>query len=257
MQNQFQRTESILGEDSTARLKDCRVAVFGVGGVGGYVTEALARSGIGTIDIIDSDKVDITNLNRQIIATHDTIGRSKVDVFKERIHSICPETTVNTYDRLYLPSSSAGDPNILTEHDFDFSAYDYIVDAIDNVTAKISLISEADKAGTPIISAMGCGNRIDPTKLELTDIYKTHDDPLAKIIRKKLRGLGIKKLKVVYSTEEPMKPYASGKGPDTSISSGLPHDNKPTKRAPGSTPFVPASAGLMIASVVVRDLLII
>ena len=242
MQNQFQRTESILGEDSTARLKDCRVAVFGVGGVGGYVTEALARSGIGTIDIIDSDKVDITNLNRQIIATHDTIGRSKVDVFKERIHSICPETTVNAYDRLYLPSSSAGDPNILTEH---------------NVTAKISLISEADKAGTPIISAMGCGNRIDPSKLELTDIYKTHDDPLAKIIRKKLRGLGIKKLKVVYSTEEPMKPYASSKGPDTSISSGLPHDNKPTKRAPGSTPFVPASAGLMIASVVVRDLLII
>ena len=248
MNEQFQRTESILGAESTARLKKCRIAVFGVGGVGGYVVEALARSGIGVIDMTDSDKVDITNINRQIIATHDTVGCYKVDVFEERIHSICPETTVNIYKGLYLPSSSKSVESlqsdgadetkmrIYTEKDYDFTAYDYIVDAIDNVTAKISLVCEADRAGTPVISAMGCGNRIDPAKLKQTDIFKTHDDPLAKIMRRKLRAAGIRRLKVVCSEEAAMKP--SGES-----------------RSPGSSPFVPASAGLMIAGIVVRDLL--
>ena len=264
MKNQFQRTESILGTDATTRLKECRVAVFGAGGVGGYVIEALARSGIGTIDITDSDSVDITNLNRQIIATHDTIGRAKVDIFEERILSIDPDAKVIKHKGLFLPLSSSknitksdlqAETALLTENDFDFTAYDYIVDAIDTVASKVDLVRISNKLGIPIISAMGCGNRIDPSLLEVTDIFKTHGDPLARVMRKKLKELGIRKLKVVYSTEEPMKPYSSGKESDTGISAGLTHDNKQTKRAPGSTPFVPASAGLMIASVVVRDLL--
>lgn len=301
MNNQFQRTESILGAESTARLKECRVAVFGAGGVGGYVIEALARSGVGTLDIIDADTVDITNLNRQIIATHDSIGHSKVDVFEERIHSINPDAVVIKNKGLYLPlssiakehskdkklmtkdagesckdeslsralmgtqkSNSADQPVILTENDFDFSAYSYIVDAIDTVSSKIDLVRIAKERGIPIISAMGCGNRIDPSRLKLTDIFKTQGDPLARVMRKRLRELGIRKLKVVCSEEEPIKPGRAGLSVSDSVHLAEPdsahvaeHDNTTSKnkRAPGSTPFVPAAAGLLIASVVVRDLL--
>ena len=231
MDNQFARTEKILGAESTDILRNKRVVIFGLGGVGGYVTEALSRSGIGTLDIVDGDTVDITNLNRQIIATHETIGRPKTDVFEERIHSICPDTIVNKYQDFYLPES--------LERDFDFSAYDYVVDAIDTVAAKVALVEMADKAEVPIISAMGCGNRIDPSHLVETDIFKTEYDPLAKVMRKKLKELGIKKLKVVYSKEPAIKPAVeSNEG-----------------RTPGSSPFVPAAAGLLIASIVVRDLL--
>lgn len=231
MENQFARTEKILGAESTDILRNKRVVIFGLGGVGGYVTEALSRSGIGTLDIVDGDTVDITNLNRQIIATHETIGRPKTDVFEERIHSICPDTVVNKYQDFYLPES--------LERDFDFSAYDYVVDAIDTVAAKVALVEMADKAEVPIISAMGCGNRMDPSSLIETDIFKTEYDPLAKVMRKKLKELGIKKLKVVYSTEPAIKPAVESK----------------EGRTPGSSPFVPAAAGLLIASIVVRDIL--
>lgn len=274
MQNQFQRTESILGPESTARLKECHVIVFGCGGVGGYVIESLTRSGVGKIDIVDSDEVDITNLNRQIIATHDTVGRNKVDVFEERIKSINPNVVLRTFNGTYLSMESyekrlftthgasnaqqahkspcvadspngISDSNLLTYKVFDFAGYDYIIDAIDTVSSKIDLVLQAEKSGTPIISAMGCGNRIDPSKLTYTDIYKTHTDPLAKVMRKELKSREIKKLDVVYSTEEPIKPNFEG------LSGELPA----RKNAPGSSPFVPASAGLLIGSVVVKNLL--
>ncbi len=262
MQNQFQRTESILGPESTARLKECHVIVFGCGGVGGYVIESLVRSGVGKIDIVDSDEVDITNLNRQIIATHDTVGRSKVDVFEERIKSINPNVVLRTFNGTYLsmeayekrtsstPDSPCApsdtlDSNLLTCNDFNFAGYYYIIDAIDTVSSKIDLVLQAEKSGTPIISAMGCGNRMDPSKLTCTDIFKTHTDPLAKVMRKELKSRGIKKLDVVYSTEEPIKPNFEG------LSGELPA----RKNAPGSSPFVPASAGLLIGSIVVKNLL--
>ncbi|MBQ9180172.1 MAG: tRNA threonylcarbamoyladenosine dehydratase [Firmicutes bacterium] len=259
MQNQFQRTESILGPQSTARLKECHVIIFGCGGVGGYVIESLTRSGVGKIDIVDSDEVDITNLNRQIIATHDTVGRNKVDVFEERIKSINPNVVLRTFNGTYLsmeayekrtseaPGSPNGisDSNLLTFDDFDFAGYDYIIDAIDTVSSKIDLVLQAEKSGTPIISAMGCGNRLDPSKLTCTDIFKTHTDPLAKVMRKELKSRGIKKLDVVYSTEEPIKPNFEG----------LSSEPPARKNAPGSSPFVPASAGLLIGSIVFKNLL--
>ena len=252
MQNQFQRTESILGPKSTARLKECHVIVFGCGGVGGYVIESLVRSGVGKIDIVDSDEVDITNLNRQIIATHDTIGRNKVDVFEERIKSINPNVVLRTFNGTYLSmeayekrTSEAPEGTLLTCNDFNFAGYDYIIDAIDTVSSKIDLVLQAEKSGTPIISAMGCGNRLDPSKLTCTDIFKTHTDPLAKVMRKELKSRGIKKLDVVYSTEEPIKPNFEG----------LCGEPPARKNAPGSSPFVPASAGLLIGSIVVKNLL--
>lgn len=229
------RTEFLFGQEKIAKLRSARVAVFGLGGVGGYAVEALARSGIGTLDLIDHDVFVTSNLNRQILATKDTIGRLKVDAAKERIHAISPDTIVNTYACFYLPQE---------KEKFDFTQYDYIVDAVDTVTAKLDLIAEAQRCSVPVISAMGCGNRLDPSKLIVTDIYQTSGDPLARIMRYELRRRGITHLKVVCSTEKPMTPVY----PDS-------YQNNPGKPTPGSTVFVPGAAGLLLASVVVRDLI--
>ena len=231
--NQFSRTRMLLGDEAMAKLRAARVAVFGVGGVGGYVVEALARSGVGALDLIDSDTVALTNLNRQIIATLDTIGRPKVEVAAQRVASIQPECEVKTYQTFYLPE---------TEQEFDFTAYDYIVDAIDTVAAKISLVLKAQKAGTPIICALGTGNKLDPTKLKLGDIYETSVCPLARVMRRELRKRGVKRLTVLWSEEEPIKP--------------LPSEEETERRGlPGSSAFVPAAGGLIIAGRVVRDLI--
>ncbi len=236
---QYSRAELIMGTKAMNDIHQARVAVFGVGGVGGFVVEALARMGVGTLDLIDNDTVCLSNLNRQIIATHDTLGMRKVDAAEARVHSISPDTVVNKYDCFYLPEE---------KHRFNFTAYDYIVDAIDTVTAKIDIILEAQKAGTPIICAMGCGNRIDPSKLIVTDIYKTTGDPLAKIMRHELKKRRVKKLKVVYSTETPLKPLQLELPQEASL------NGAGRRSTPGSSAFVPAAAGLLIASVVVRDL---
>lgn len=206
------------------RLSCARVAVFGVGGVGGYVVEALVRSGVGAVDLIDNDKVCLTNLNRQIIATRSTIGQYKVDVMRDRILDINPECQVNVHKCFYLPETQA---------EFDFAQYDYVVDAVDTVTAKLALTVQAKEAGVPIISSMGAGNKLNPAAFEVADIYKTSVDPLARVMRRELKKRGIKKLKVVYSKEEPLIRRAT----------------------PGSTAFVPSVAGLLIASEVVKDLI--
>ena len=233
--NEFVRTELILGKEAIEKLSKARVAVFGVGGVGGYAIEALARSGVGTLDLIDNDTVSESNINRQIIATRKSIGLSKVEVMKQRILDINPNAIVNTYQCFYLPDK---------KDLFEFEKYDYIVDAIDTVTAKIDIICEAKKLNVPIISAMGCGNRLDPTKVTITDIYKTSGDPLAKIMRKELKDRRIKKLDVVYSTEKPLKPLYS-----------ITDDNNPNRRGiPGSSAFVPPAAGLAIAYFVVKKI---
>lgn len=233
MLNQFSRTELLLGQENMAKLKNARVAIFGVGGVGGYVVEALARSGVGTLDIIDNDTVSITNINRQIIATTKTVGQPKVDVAKERILDINPDAVVNAYNTFYLPE---------TKDLFDFSNYDYVVDAIDTVTGKIQLVMQANEAKVPIISSMGAGNKLNPAMFEVADIYKTSVCPLAKVMRRELKNRGIKKLKVVYSKEEPIKPAES--------------DEVSGKRnTPGSTAFVPSVVGLIIASEVVKDII--
>lgn len=225
MSEQFERTKMLLGEDGMARLKTARVAVFGVGGVGGYAVEALVRSGVGAVDIFDNDTVSVTNLNRQIIATHDTIGRPKVDVMRERALSINPDVVVNAHNCFYMPDNA---------DEYDFSVYDYIIDAIDTVTGKIEIIIRANEANVPIISCMGTGNKLDPTRFEVTDIYKTSVCPLARTMRYELRKRGIKKLKVVYSTEEPVK---TG------------------NRVPASVAFVPSVAGMIAAGEVIKDLL--
>lgn len=240
MIHQNRRTELIMGRDTLETLWQKKVAVFGVGGVGGYVTEALARCGVGTLELIDNDDIALTNLNRQIIATHRTLGRGKVDAFRERIHDINPAITVNCRQTFYLPECA---------NEFNFGSYDFVVDAIDTVTAKLDIIRRCSEAGTPIISAMGCGNRIDPTKLVLTDIYKTQMDPLAKIIRHELRKYGIRKLPVVCSTEPPIQPLPLE---DTITESGETGTRR--RSTPGSTPFVPSAAGLIIAAEVVRQL---
>ena len=190
MQNQFSRTELLFGKDAMQKLAKSRVAVFGVGGVGGYVVEALARSGVGALDLIDNDTVCLSNINRQIIATHKTLGRYKVDVAAERVAEINPDCKVCAYKTFYMPE---------TQNEFDFTKYDYIVDAIDTVTGKIALIENAEKCGTPIISSMGAGNKLDPTAFEVADIYKTSVCPLAKVMRRELKRRGVKKLKLVYS----------------------------------------------------------
>ena len=231
--DQFSRTRMLLGDEAMARLRAARVAVFGVGGVGGYVVEALARSGVGALDLIDNDTVALTNLNRQIFATWDTIGRPKVEVAAQRIASIQPECEVKTYQTFYLPE---------TEQEFNFTAYDYIVDAIDTVAAKISLVLKAQKAGTPIICALGTGNKLDPTRLKLGDIYETSVCPLARVMRRELRKRGVERLTVLWSEEEPIKP--------------LPPEEETERRGlPGSSAFVPAAGGLIIAGRVVRDLI--
>jgi tRNA A37 threonylcarbamoyladenosine dehydratase len=233
-EEQYIRTEFLLGKEKMAKLRQARVAVFGLGGVGGYVIEALARSGIGTLDIIDHDIFVPSNLNRQILAASDTLGMKKVEAAKARIHAIDPSIQVHAYDCFYLPQE---------KEKFPFPQYDYIVDAVDTVTAKINLIEEAKQCSVPIISAMGCGNRLDPSKLVITDIYQTQGDPLARIMRYELRKRGIVSLNVVYSTEKPLAPiYPQG------------FVNDPAKPTPGSMVFVPASAGLLIASKVVSDL---
>ena len=233
MNNQFIRTEILFGEKAMQTLHDSKVAVFGIGGVGGYVVEALARSGIGALDLIDNDKVCLSNINRQIIATHKTIDKYKVDVAKERVLDINPDIKVNTYKTFYLPE---------TEDLFDFSQYDYVVDAIDTVTGKLSLVVNAKKAGTPIICSMGAGNKINPTMFEVADIYDTSICPLAKVMRRECKKRNIESLKCVYSKEKPMKPLDS--------------NEETTRRStPGSNAFVPSVVGLIIASEVIKDLI--
>lgn len=248
MLNQFSRTELLLGHDNMEKLKNARVAVFGIGGVGGFTVEALARSGVGTLDLIDDDKVCLTNINRQIIATRKTIGQYKVDAAKERVLDINPDAVVNTYKTFFVPE---------TADEFDFSAYDYVVDAIDTVTGKIMLVEAAQKAGTPIISSMGAGNKLDPTAFEVADIYKTSVCPLAKVMRRELKKRGIKKLKVVYSKEKAMTPI------DDTANSCRSHCICPPgsartctqrRQIPGSTAFVPSVVGLIIAGEVIKDL---
>lgn len=248
MLNQFSRTELLFGKEAMEILKESRVAVFGIGGVGGYTVEALVRSGVGELDLIDDDKVCLTNLNRQIIATRSSVGKYKVDVMEERIHDINPDAIVHKHKCFYLPE---------TRDQFDFSEYDYVVDAVDTVTAKLDIIVQAKEAGVPVISAMGAGNKLNPAEMEVADIYKTKMCPLAKVMRRELKKRGIKKLKVVYSKEKPLRPLN-----DMAISCRnhciCPPDtqHKCTERRdiPGSTAFVPSVSGLIIASEVLKDL---
>ena len=233
MLNQFSRTELIFGKEAMEKLAAARVAVFGVGGVGGFTVEALARSGVGAIDIIDDDKVCLTNINRQIIATHKTIGQYKVDVAAERIKDINPKAVVRTYKTFYTPE---------TADQFDFSEYDYVVDAIDTVTGKIELVLNAKAARTPIICSMGAGNKVDPTAFEVADIYKTSVCPRARVMRYELKKRGVDSLKVVYSKEKPIQPAESEE-----------ITNK--KQVPGSNAFVPSVAGLIIAGEVIKDII--
>ena len=235
MLNQFSRTQLLFGAETMEKLYHARVAVFGIGGVGGYTAEALARSGIGTLDLIDDDKVCLTNINRQIFATRKTVGQYKVDVAEQRILDINPDAVVHTYKTFYSPD---------TAEQFDFTLYDYVVDAIDTVTGKLELVEQAEKAGVPIISSMGAGNKLDPTAFEVADIYETSVCPLARVMRRELRARGIRSLPVLYSTEEPRVPVC---GAQDELPAG--------KRAiPGSVAFVPPAAGLMIAGWVVRQI---
>ncbi len=234
MLNQFSRTELLIGKEAMEILKNSRVAVFGIGGVGGHTVEALARSGVGTLDIIDNDKVSLTNINRQLFATLSSVDEYKVDVAKRRIEDINPDCTVNVYKTFYSAENSG---------EFDFSVYDYVVDAIDSVSSKIELIMRANEKDAKIISSMGAGNKLDATKFEVSDIYKTSVCPLARVMRYELKKRGIKKLKVVYSKEEPIKPYESGEKIEGK------------RQIPGSVAFVPSVAGLIIAGEVIKDLI--
>ena len=248
MLNQFSRTQLLLGQDGMDRLANARVAVFGVGGVGGFTVEALARSGVGAIDLIDDDKVCLTNINRQIIALRSTVGKYKVDVAAERLRDINQNIQVNTYKTFYMPD---------TAHQFDFSQYDYVVDAIDTITGKLELVMQAHKAGTPIICSMGAGNKLDPTAFRVADIYKTSVDPLARVMRHELRKRGIKKLKVVYSEEPPMRPVddmASSCRTNCICPPGAARKCTERRDIPGSNAFVPSVVGVIIAGEVIKDL---
>lgn len=248
MLTQFSRTELLLGKEAMDKLKNSRVAVFGIGGVGGYVCEALVRSGIGAFDLIDDDKVCLTNLNRQIIATRKTVGKYKVDVMKERMLEINPDVDVRIHKCFFLPENA---------DEFPFDEYDYVVDAVDTVTAKIELVMKSQAMNVPIISSMGAGNKLDPTAFQVADIYKTSVCPLAKVMRRELKKRGIKKLKVVYSQEKPIRPIE-----DMSISCrthcicppGAAHKCTERRDIPGSTAFVPSVVGLIIAGEVIKDL---
>ena len=248
MLNQFSRTQLLFGAEAMEKLYHARVAVFGIGGVGGYTAEALARSGIGTLDLIDDDKVCLTNINRQIFATRKTVGQYKVDVAEQRILDINPHAVVHTYKTFYSPD---------TAEQFDFTLYDYVVDAIDTVTGKLELVEQAEKAGIPIISSMGAGNKLDPTAFEVADIYETSVCPLARVMRRELKKRGIKKLKVVYSKEPAMTPID-----DMAISCrancicppGTERTCTQRRQVPGSNAFVPPVAGLIIAGEVVKDI---
>ena len=224
MDEQLSRSRLLIGEDGIDKLHKSRVAVFGIGGVGGYVCEALVRSGVSSFDLIDKDVVSVSNINRQIIALHSTVGRPKVEVMKERMLDINPSVNVNTYERFFLPENA---------DDFPFEEYDYVIDAVDTVTAKIELIMRCKELGIPVISSMGAGNKLDASAFEVSDIYKTSVCPLAKVMRRELKKRGIKELKVVYSKENPVT----------------------NSRPPGSVAFVPSTAGLIIAGEVVRDLI--
>ena len=233
MINEFSRSELLLGKDVINKLANKRIAIFGVGGVGGYVVEALARTGIGTLDLIDNDVVSITNINRQIIATHKTIGKYKVDVFKQRLLDINPNIKVNTYKTFFLPE---------TKDLFDFNKYDYIVDAIDTVSGKLALIEKAKETNVPIICSLGAGNHLDPFSFKVSDIYKTSMCPLAKVIRHECKKRNIKDLKVVYSIEKPIKVKEET-------------EEESNKRVvPGSIAYIPSIVGLIIASEVIKDL---
>lgn len=248
MLNQFSRTQLLFGAEAMEKLYHARVAVFGIGGVGGYTAEALARSGIGTLDLIDDDKVCLTNINRQIFATRKTVGQYKVDVAEQRILDINPDAVVHTYKTFYSPD---------TAEQFDFTLYDYVVDAIDTVAGKLELVEQAEKAGVPIISSMGAGNKLDPTAFEVADIYETSVCPLARVMRRELKKRGIKKLKVVYSKEPAMTPID-----DMAVSCrancicppGTERTCTQRRQVPGSNAFVPPVAGLIIAGEVVKDI---
>ena len=239
MLNQFSRTELIYGKEAMEKLQKSRVAIFGIGGVGGYTAEALARSGVGTLDLIDDDKVCLTNINRQIYATRKTVGRYKVDVAAERIAEINPDAVVNKHQVFYTPD---------TADQFDFSQYDYVVDAIDTVKGKIELVMQAKQSGTPIISSMGAGNKLDPTMFEVADISKTSVCPLAKVMRVELRKRGINHLKVVYSKEPAIAPQNNQNSPDKD-------ENSSRRSTPGSVSFVPSVVGLIIGAEVIKDLI--
>lgn len=230
----LQRTRLMLGDEAVEKLKHAHVALFGVGGVGGYCAEALVRAGIGRLTIVDNDDVDVTNINRQIIALHSTVGRPKTEVMAERLKDISPDADIIEKKLFFLPE---------TADEFDFSEYDYVIDAIDTVKAKLELIESCISCGTPVISAMGAGNKTDPSQFQVADISKTEMDPLAKVMRRELRARGINHLKVVYSKEKPLNTVVQGE------------DEKLSRHAPGSVAFVPPAAGLLLASEVVRDLI--
>ena len=248
MLNQFSRTQLLYGEEAIKKLSESRVAVFGIGGVGGYVCEALVRSGVGHFDLIDDDKVCLTNLNRQILATRKTVGKYKAEVMSERMKDINPDVDIRIHKCFFLPENA---------NDFQFDEYDYVVDAVDTVTAKLELIMRSQSLGVPIISAMGAGNKIDAGRLKIADIYDTQVCPLARVMRHELRKRGVKKLKVVYSDEQPIRPIE-----DMSISCrthcicppGAQHKCTERRDIPGSTAFVPAVAGLLIAGEVINDI---
>lgn len=249
MLNQFSRTELLFGKEAMDKLQNSRVAVFGIGGVGGYVCEALVRSGIYHFDLIDDDQVCLTNLNRQIIATRKTIGQYKVDVMRERILEVNPDADVSVHKCFFLPENA---------DEFPFEEYDYVVDAVDTVTAKIELVMKAQEKGVPIISSMGAGNKLDPSAFKVADIYKTRVDPLARVMRREMKKRGVKKLKVVYSEEDPKRPIE-----DMAVSCrnncicppGAQHKCTERRDIPGSTAFVPSVAGLIIAGEVIKDLI--
>ena len=248
MLNQFSRTELLFGREAMERLAAARVAVFGIGGIGGYTVEALARSGVGALDLIDDDRICLTNINRQLLATRNSVGKYKVDEAEQRIFSVNPKCAVTTYKTFYLPG---------TEGAFDFTQYDYIVDAIDTVSGKLALIANAQAAGTPIISSMGAGNKLDPTAFRVADIYKTSVDPLARVIRRECRKRGIDHLKVVYSQEQAIRPIE-----DMEISCrnhcicppGTARKCTERRDIPGSNAFVPSVVGLIIAGEVIKDI---
>ena len=268
MKEQYIRTAMLFGEEAVEKLRDKRVIVFGIGGVGGHVVEVLARSGVGAIDLVDHDTVALSNINRQLIATYDSLGRKKIEVMKERILSIQPDCQVTLWDTFYLPEEAER---------FPFAEYDYIVDAIDTVTAKIDLVLQAKRYGVPMISSMGTGNKLDPTRLQVADIYQTSVCPLAKVMRRELKKRGVERLKVVYSTEEALTPIAGLVSEDaepvqeskeaaqsgsslalnkyTAVHSGGKVMSGSRRATPGSNAFVPATAGLLIGSEVVKDLM--
>lgn len=249
MLNQFSRTELLFGREAMDKLQNSRVAVFGIGGVGGYVCEALVRSGVYHFDLIDDDQVCLTNLNRQIIATRKTVGQYKVDVMRERILEINPDADVSVHKCFFLPENA---------DEFPFEEYDYVVDAVDTVMAKIELVMKAQEKGVPIISSMGAGNKLDPSAFKVADIYKTRVDPLARVMRREMKKRGVKKLKVVYSEEDPKRPIE-----DMAVSCrnhcicppGAQHKCTERRDIPGSTAFVPSVAGLIIAGEVIKDLI--